>query len=849
MYYFALMSSHLRNISETQRKRSAKHRMLIVHTALIFFLMIIVARLLELQVIKGADYRSLAQGQHFGGVVLPAKRGEILSRNTKTGDTNIFATNTTLDMVYVDPMITDDSGYVARELVDILVTEEFYDLCSRGSNECPTEFAKYFSASFDPLQQIDRFQTGALLEPVDGRLPLADAKDIPSLDDVRYQFVREIEKKVAEKRVTFVPFVYGATKVQLEQIRELGIGGMYAIESTKIIFANPEEIAQLKIASIADDIKDIVQMDKDVVKRLLRSRPLRYVPIMRKLPPDLALKVRERKLESFRETNARKRESPTREAAQLIHDPLRSLALIAEHWRYYPDGKVGSHVVGFLNAQQEAQYGVERTYDLELRGQEGRISSVSDPQGGQILTASQTIVDAKDGDTIVLTIDRFIQKKVEDIMDRAVQDFEADSGQAIIMDPFTGRIIAMVNAPTFDANNYGTVYEKEPWYVGKKKREDVVIEIYHPETNQFVVKAYYNDVFSHTGRQNLTEKTREALEEIEKLYDLEDIVRYYLYIGENNRREIFPTGREDFWLKYKNNIGVGAYLNRTIQEIYEPGSVFKPVTMSIAIDQGEVSPEDMYEDLGVVEVDEYEIRNALETVYGDVSMINCLEFSVNTCMTSVSMKLGKKLFHRMIERFGFGVITGVELEDELPGEIMPWRNWSQALLATAAYGQGISATPLQVVTAWGALANGGKLMAPMIIDSVIKSDGTVLPHDPMIVDQVITAETSDTITAMLVSVVQNGFGRSAGVRGYKIAGKTGTSQIAGPGGKYETGTGANVTSFGGFGPVPNPRFVMLIKFDRPKAKDKEFGSTTGAPVFREIAEFLLEYYGVPPNSD
>lgn len=847
LYYLFPMSSQYRNLSETQRKRSARQRMFLVHGALLFFLLVVVSRLLELQVIKGAEYRSLAQGQHFGGVVLPAKRGEILSRNAKTGETSIFATNTTLDMVYVDPLITDDPGYVARELGDILVTEDFYDFCATGSVDCPTELAQYFSASFDPLQQIDRFQTGALLEPVNGRLPLVDQADIPSLEDVRYQFTRDIEQKISEKRVTFVPLVYGATKVQLEQARELGIMGVYAVEETRIIFGNPEEISQLKLGSIAEKLSPIAEMDEGVIKRILRSRPLRYVPVMRKLPPDLALKIRERKLASFRETNERKREAPSRDAANLITDPLRSIALLAEHWRYYPDGSTASHVVGFLNAQQDPQYGIERTYDLELRGQEGRISSVSDPHGRQILTASQTIVDPKDGDTLILTIDRFVQKKVEEIMDKAVIDFEADSGQAIVMDPMTGRIVAMVNAPTFDSNNYGNVYTKEPWYIEKEDRDDIVVEIYHPETNQFVVKAYLDDVFTIDGRQNLTEKTREALEEIEKLYNLEDIVRYYVYIGENNRREVFPTDREDFWLKYKNNIGVGAYINRTIQEIYEPGSVFKPVTMAIAIDQGEVSPEDLYEDEGVVEVDEYKIKNALEAVYGEVSMVNCLEYSVNTCMTSVSMKLGKKLFHRMIERFGFGVITGVELEDELPGEILPWRDWSQALLATAAYGQGISATPLQVVTAWSALANGGKLLKPMIIDTVETSDGEIIKKDPQVMDQVITAETSDTVTAMLVSVVDNGFGRSAGVPGYKLAGKTGTSQIAGPGGKYETGTGANITSFAGFGPVPNPRFVILVKFDRPKAKDREFGSTTGAPVFHDIAAFLLEYYGVPPR--
>ncbi len=836
-----------RNISETQRKRSTHQRMVIVHGALLILLLVIVARLLELQVIKGGDYRALAESQHFGGVVLPAKRGEILSRNSKTGEVSILATNTTLDLLYVDPLITDDPRFVATELSNLLVTEEFHQLCSEGNEDCPNELADFYGASFDPIQQIDKLQTGVLLEPVVGSLPISTVDVLPDLEEVRMLFRADIQQRISEKRVTFVPFVYGATKVQIDEVLDLGIPGVYAVRDTKIIFANPEEVSQLKIPRYARDLESIVEMDDDTIKHLMRSRPLRYIPVLRKLPPELALKVRERMLRSIRETAVLKSEAANREAALQISDPLRSVALIPEHWRYYPDGNVGSHVVGFLNAQQEAQYGIEHTFDLELRGQEGLISTVSDPSGGQILTGEQTIVDAKDGDTIVLTLDRFVQKKVENIMNEAVVEFEADAGQAIVMDPFTGRIIAMVNAPTFDSNNYGAVYEKEPWYLDESRQKQIVAEIYHPQTNQFVVKAYAEDVFTEEGRLRLSEATRDTIEDIEELYDLKDIVRYYLYIGENNRREVYPTSRPDFWLKYKNNIGVGAYLNRSIQEIYEPGSVFKPITMSIAIDQGEISPEDVYMDEGVVEVDEYKIKNALESVYGEVTMVNCLEFSVNTCMTSVSMKLGKKLFHRMIDRFGFGKITGIELEDELPGEILPWKKWSQALLATAAYGQGISATPLQVITGWSALANGGKLMRPSIIDTVIKSDGSIVETKPYVIDQVITAETSDTVTAMLTSVVNQGFGRSAKVPGYLIAGKTGTSQIAGPGGKYEVGTGSAVTSFAGFGPVDHPKFVLLVKFDRPKAKDIEFGSQSAAPVFKLIATFLFDYYGIPPT--
>ena len=812
-------------------------------------MLILVARLLELQVIRGSEFRNLAQSQHFGGVSLPARRGEIHATNSKTGENSILATNTTLDLVYVDPLITDDPHLVASTLADILHTTDQHAECIAGSETCPRELLSFYGDAFDPLQQVDRTLSGstALYQPTTlvETQEEKDQKAQQEFQDVRRQFARDIEKRISEKRVRYVPLMYGATKLQMQQVDELDLDGVSISWDKRLIYADPEYIDQYRISSVSRLLAAALALDSSDLRRTLRSRQLRYVPIMHKLTPQMSLALREKKLQSIKATNTRKSEAPSREAANAIQDPLRSIALIPEHWRFYPEGHIASHVVGFLNNNQESQYGIERTYDPSLRGQEGRITAVSDRQGGQIATGQQTVVDAQDGDTVVLTIDRFIQEEVERILQESLEQFEADSAQAIVMDPESGRILAMANAPIFDSNNYGTVFEKELLSLGPRKQKDIVVELYEPENNSFVLRAYISDVFTASGRLLLSEEKQQELTELETLYDLKDLARYYNYIGENSRREIFPTGRDDLWLQYKNNLGVGAYLNRTIQEIYEPGSVFKPITMSIALDQGEVLPSDMYTDNDPVEVDEYTIRNALNVHYGEVTMTNCLEFSINTCMTSVSTKLGRKLFHRMIERFGFGAITGVELEDELPGEVLPWKKWSSALLATAAYGQGISSTPLQVVTAFSALANGGKLMRPMIVDQVIRNDGSIERSEPHVVDQVIRRETSETITAMLTSAVRAGFAKPAQVPGYRVAGKTGTSQIAGPGGKYETGTGSTITSFAGYGPSEDPQFVILVKFDRPRTV--EYGSESGAPVFRRISEFLFRYYGITPT--
>ena len=836
-------------VSETQKRRSLLRRMTIMHGVLLLFTLLVVARLLELQVIRGAEYRETAESQHFGGVKLPAKRGEILGVSSKTNETNIFATNTTLDLVYVDPLITEQPTIVAETLANILVIDEFHRLCSAGNEDCPRELMRFYEPAFDPISRVKTIATGGLLEPVPTQVFLGDMKGLPDITEVRRLFARDIERRISQKSVTFVPLTDApATKVQMSTIENLHLPGISVDREYNLVYANPEQVNQYALDAIARGLGATLEIDPGKIRSRLRSRPLRYVPIMRRLPPSLSLAVKDAQLKSMQESLKRAKALGEKSSGNEFTYPLRSVAFIPEHWRFYPDDNVGSQVVGFLNVKQEAQYGIERTFNPQLRGQEGAISTVSDLHGGQILTAEQKIENPRDGDAIVLTLDRTIQKEVEKIVQAAIEKYKADSGQVIVMDPKTGRILAMVNAPLFDSNNYAIVYEKEPILIDAVHEKKVVVEVQDPRTNTRALKAYYEDVFSPEGRAKLSEKLQQNLNELEKLYDLRDLSRMYQYIGENTRREVFPTKVPHVWLKYKNDIGVGAYLNRTVQEIYEPGSVMKPITMAVAIDQGELTPTDIYDDIGPVQVDEYTIKNALLSYYGKVTMVNCLEYSINTCMTWVSAKLGPKLFERMLERFGFGRITGIELEDELPGEVKPWRVWSRSLLATASFGQGISVTPLQMITALAALANDGKLMRPTIVDRIIHSNGTIDVNTPKVVEQVITPEAAETVTAMLVSTAERGYAKAGAVPRYKIAAKTGTSQIARPGGGYESGTGATIASFFGYAPVNNPRFIILVKIDRPQYREVVHGAAAAAPVFKDIASFLFKYYGIPPDA-
>ncbi len=297
-----------------------------------------------------------------------------------------------------------------------------------------------------------------------------------------------------------------------------------------------------------------------------------------------------------------------------------------------------------------------------------------------------------------------------------------------------------------------------------------------------------------------------------------------------------------------NNYGevgdIAVFNNPAIFKPYEPGSIFKPVTMSAAIDAGKVEPNTIYEDEGEVVIGPYTIKNSDGKAHGWQTMTQVLEKSLNTGTIFAVTKLGPKSFQKYVQEFGFGEYTGIELDTEVRGNISSLDKRGDIWSATASYGHGITVTPLQMVGAFSAIANGGKLMKPYIVDSFIDSSGDVATTEPEVVRQVITKRASSLVSGMLVRVVEDGHGKRAGVPGYWVAGKTGTAQIAKQHGVgYEEN--AFIGSFIGFAPVDDPQFVMIVKIERPQGV--QWAESTAAPLFGEIAEFLLKYLEIPPN--
>lgn len=492
-------------------------------------------------------------------------------------------------------------------------------------------------------------------------------------------------------------------------------------QSQEMLYAIPKFVEDPE--QLSEDLAEILDVDEENLLAKLSKEGDPYEPIKRRLSIE--------------------------EVDQVQELDVQGLGFIKENWRYYVQGDLGAQVlgfVGFVDEERRGLYGVEGHFDEELAGVPGELVAEKDVAGRWIALTEKKLVEAQDGSDIVLTLDKSIQFVACDELAKAAVRFAADSGSVTIMDPKTGRILAMCTYPSFDPNDYSNV----------------------------------------------------------------DSARVY------------------------NN-------NATF-DAYEPGSIFKPITMAIALDQGKVTPNTTYEDTGLVKIDIYDIQNSDKKAHGIQTMVNVLEKSLNTGVIFASDQVGLDTFRSYVHKFGFGEKTGIQLDSESSGNIksLDIQN-SPIYLATASFGQGITVTPIQMVQAFGAFANEGVMMKPYIVDEIIHSDGSSYTTSPEEISQVVSSRTAALLNGMMVSVVKNGHAGAADVPGYYVAGKTGTAQVA-ERGEYR---GKTVHSFIGFAPVDDPKFVMLTRLDNPK--NAEFSSSTAAPLFGDIAKFLMQYYQIPPE--
>ncbi|MBI2003110.1 MAG: penicillin-binding protein 2 [Candidatus Wildermuthbacteria bacterium] len=493
-------------------------------------------------------------------------------------------------------------------------------------------------------------------------------------------------------------------------------GALYPLATNRRVafaFATPPEIQDVE--ATATELSRVLSLPVQEVAEKLRAKETLY--------------------------RALKEEITSEEEEELSRLALPGIYTRSKSVRWYPERTMAAHLVGFVNKDNEGQYGVEEYYNDSLKGREGLMKNTKNPAIYLLFGQADT---AQDGSDIVLTIDRNIQAEAERLLAKAKDSLGIAQGNIIVMEPATGNILAMANLPSFDPNAYGKV------------------------------------------------------------------------------------------------ANVGTFQNGSVQKIFEPGSIFKPITMASALDTGGITPETTYTDTGIIKINNSKIYNYGQRSYGEQTMKDVLAFSINTGAVFAERQAGHESFLAYLERFGLFEPTRIDLPGEARSPNEELKRGREINYATASFGQGVEATPIQMIRAFSAFANNGVLASPTIRSADNSAKAAQTP--------ILSEKTVGNIVEMLVGVVEKGFGKAAKIDGYYTAGKTGTAQVAWSSlGKDKAGySDETIQSFIGFAPAYNPRFLMMVKLDNPPTKTAEYSAI---PVFRELQKYILDYYQVPPDYD
>jgi len=443
-----------------------------------------------------------------------------------------------------------------------------------------------------------------------------------------------------------------------------------------------------------------------------------------------------------------KRQISSPEAEKIQEFKLEGVGMRHEPNRHYPQGQLAGQLIGFVGRDSEGLEGLELKYNEYIRGETGSSVAERDAHGRRVLVQGVEGLQIPPGSDIHLTLDTAIQHMAEKELEASILKYRAKAGVAIIVEPFTGEVLALANYPSFNPN----LYNKQ---------------------------------------------------------------------SSDQRR------------------------NRAVADSFEPGSTFKTMLAAAALEEGVVGKEDLfYCEMGKFP---YAGRIIHDThPHGWLSFSKILQVSSNIGFTKVAEKLKRDRYFKYIEKFGFGRITGIDVPGEVPGLLRRPETWSAIDLATHAFGQGIATTPMQMVMAYAAIANGGFLMRPYVTRRVLSPQGEVLlENQPHVVRRVISEKTAKQLASMLSEVTgEGGTGVMANIEGFEVAGKTGTAQKADP---VHGGYSAKkrVASFVGFVPANDPRLVALVLIDEPEAN--VYGGVVAAPVFRNVAQGALRRLAVAPQ--
>lgn len=620
-------------------------------------------------------------------------------------------------------------------------------------------------------------------------------------DYIKSKIHEEVKGRVEKKYVDSVSLKSNLTQDEINKLSALSLDWLFFVINN--LYADPTKIMdEEKFAKL---ISPIIWESEQDIKNIIKKRQVRYTKFLSKL----SLRTKDK-------IDARIQNEKNAISKWLLTDEnsvYRYIILEPHPTRFYPEKNLASQIIWFVNNTWEWRYWIEGYFNEELKWKEWVKISKKDISWRAIWldeTSEQELINWAD---IKLTIDRNIQKEVWKILADWIKEFRANRWSVVIMDPKTWAIIAMANYPDFDPNDFWSVFELERVSYGKYP---------NPWFDLLWMPLFVEDSVNWT----------------DFVYNNKNIK---LRLATENEASNSAVPK----YKYKNNFWPWVYANDTIWSLYEPWSVFKAITTAIWIDTWDIKPSDTYTDKWYVEIDNFKISNVSKECIWNHTYSHALDWSCNVWMIDIIKKIWSALFYKYALDFGYGQKTNITLEWEVFGKIQPYEKWSKAKLFTQSFWQWITATVLQMATAYSVIANWWIYMQPYIVDSITLPNGQIINNAPTPIRRVIKEDTSKQLIAMLTEWASIWFAKTWWVPWYDMAWKTWTSQIAAKW-KYEVWTAWHtVTSYGWFWPSSNPKFVMIVKIDRPRSA--VYSETTSSAMYARIAKYLLNYYWIPKS--
>lgn len=420
---------------------------------------------------------------------------------------------------------------------------------------------------------------------------------------------------------------------------------------------------------------------------------------------------------------------------------LDGIGFLSENRRYYPNKELAAHVLGYVGIDNQGLSGIESTYDREISGRPGKILIQTDARRQAF---SRVAEPPTAGAAIELTIDKFLQHIAERELNEALRQHRADSGSVVILEPYSGELLALASAPSFNPNTFA-------------------------------------------------------------------------------------------------DAPAASLRNRAVQDAYEPGSTFKIVTSSAALEEGVVTSDELFDvSSGVIRVGARTVRDF--TTHGVLSFEDVIAKSSNVGAIKVGLRLGPERLSRYVRRFGFGEALSPDFPGESPGIVNRPASLGEQDVVSISMGYAVSVTPLQMAAAAGAVANGGELVEPRVVRAVLRN-GSRTERPRRVIRRSVTEATAAELTGFMEAVVERGTAKQAQIPGYTVAGKTGTAEKS-VAGRYSNVD--HIASFVGFVPSRAPALTILVTIDTPRSGPYT-GGAVAAPVFKRIAEAALRHLAVPPT--